>query len=505
MNKLKIIYFFLGVFVISSCSKFLDREPISIPTDVNFWKNEKDATAAIAGVYDLQRKSFNEAIAFYAYGDFASDEFIPNLSGEDWASVAGMNWSASIPTSSTYRSLMKLRRFDNFYKTINSANRCLKYIPQIPESEFTTSNPASVKNKLIGEAYFMRAFNYFYLSRVWGDVPLVLEAEEDITQAAPMPRIPQKEVLDQAIKDLRTAIPMLPWGYPIASDRAVRANRGAAYALLAHIYAWRGEYNDCAIAADSVLTKGGYSFVSRSSYNSYLSIFKGKSNEGIFEIAQSSDNESSGSGNRATAEFIAFKTLKSPYLLTITGNAVFTLEKSTVTSLFPDTTDLRVKNMFAFFNTTDPITLKYSNIKYTAFNSQGVGTSPLAQSNIIVFRYSDIVLLKAEAAAATGNFGEARTLLNSVRNQASAGATTATDDKLFETIIAERGRELFMEGHRFYDLIRLMRAKGINKFAPSNRMSDAEFQAGKYYWPIDPLLIQTNSTFVQTPFWRDKM
>ena len=483
----------------SSCKKFLDREPISTPTDASFWKNEADATSALAGAYSLLRASLTETMAFYSYGDLPTDEFVSTLPGQDYGDVGRINWGLSFDATqwNTSRVMNRLRRFDNFYKGINDINRCLKFIPQIPLSAFTSANPVYARNKLIGEAYFLRAFNYFYMSRIWGDVPLVLQAEDDITTAVNMPRVSQEEVLNQVIKDLETAIPMLQWGYSVATERAVRANRGSAYALLAHLYAWKGDnssYTKTAEYADSVIQKGGYSFVNR---NSYLTIFKGQSSEGIFEISANANNEGSGSIS------IAFNTLKTPYLLTRKGNASFRLQVSTVKALFPDSTDLRVKNGFAFYNTTDPICIKYSNIIYTSTNTLGQLTFPLALNNIIVFRYSDIVLLRAEALAATGMFSEARTLLNSVRSQANATPFTGPDTKLLETIFDERGRELFIEGHRFYDLVRLGR-RGILKFG-SNRMNQADFSLGKYYWPIDPVLINFNPLLVQTPFWKDKL
>jgi hypothetical protein len=488
-----------GCSFFSSCSKFLDRAPVSLPTDANFWKNEADAKAALAGAYSLLRVSHYESMAYYAYGDAPTDQFVTTLPGEDMGDVGRINWGITFDVTqwNTSRVMNRLRRFDNFYKTNDQINRCLKFIPNIPLEKFTSADKEAARNMLIGEALFLRAYNYFFMARIWGDVPLVLEAEDDIAASKNYPRSPQADVLNQVVKDLQAAIPRLRWGYAVAIDRAVKANRGAAYALLAHVYAWKGDnvsYAKSAEYADSVIKKGGYSFVNR---NSYLNIFKGQSSEGIFEISSNARNEASGSIS------IAFRTLKTPYLLTRTGNAEYRLEVGTVRSLFPDTNDLRVKNGFAFFNTTDPISIKYSNIIYTSTNALGQPISPLSLNNIIIFRYSDIVLLRAEALVATGMYGEARTLLNSVRSQANATPFTGADNKLFEAVMDERARELFIEGHRFYDLVRLGR-KGILKFG-GTRMSDAEFNNGKYYWPIDPVLINFNRLLVQTPYWRDKL
>lgn len=497
---LSILISVLGV----SCSKFLDREPISVSTDPNFWQNEKEADIGVASSYSLLRAALNETdgLNLFAHGDFAADEFSNITFNTDVAAVNQMNLALTVPITETTRYMLRFRRFDFFYRAIDQANRCMKFIPTIPLDKYTAGNPEAVQQRLIAEAYFVRAFTYFYMARVWGNVPVVLETVADPSTAGPVPQSPQNVVLDQCIKDLEYAIPRLTWTFPVASDRAVRANRASAFALLAHIYAWRGEYDKCAAAADSVIQKGGFTLVNR---NSYLTIFNGKSSEGIFEIAQNAANEGYGNG-------IAFRTLKGSYLETNQGNSQLPLDRVALFErFFTDSgkVDLRAKNGFAFLTTADPICIKYSgNITYTATTSTGQRTSPIARHNLIIFRLSDIMLLRAEALAATGNFGAARTILNEIRGMANLAVSTATDNELFEAIIDERGRELFLEGHRFYDLVRLGKKTGIMKFtAPGAtvKLNEAEFQAGKYMWPIDPYLIYVNPHLEQTPFWRDKM
>lgn len=492
-----------------SCKKFLDRKPINQATDDNFWTNEAEADNSIAGAYALLRTALNEmGFAYYYYGDFATDQFAAPPGGEDYPQLNSINWNFFIPPTELHRALIRMRRWDNFYRAIDQANRCLKYITDIPLENFTSSNKAAAKDALLGEAYFLRAFNYFYMCRVWGDVPMTLETYVDAAQAPHLPRTPQLEVLDQCLADLQTAISKMTWR-PAGASRAIRVSRGAAYALMAHIYAWRGEYDKVIPAADSVILNGGYTHVSRSTSATYLSMFRGNSSEGIFEISQNAATEGAG-GNPAYGNIInnvAFRTLKSPYLATITGNSHFPLDRITLSTLFPDnadSVDYRRRNGFAFWGSTDPITIKYSNIIYTGPNN----TSPISLNNIIVFRLADIKLLKAEALAATSSFADARSILDEIRGLANVSPYAGTDDKLFEGIIEERGRELFLEGHRFYDLVRLGKKTGILKFNGSGtviRMDDAQFQQGKYYWPVDPILIQVNPLLTQTPYWSDKM
>ncbi|MVT09019.1 RagB/SusD family nutrient uptake outer membrane protein [Chitinophaga tropicalis] len=481
----------LCIFLLSSCSKWLDKEPVSMITDVNFWKNQTEADAGVAGAYALVRKALNDAdgLTHFAYGDLPSDELLgSNIQDADLKAAATVDWALPVTAAATWRYMMKLRRYDNFYRIIDQANRCLKFIPTVPLSEYTSSSPETTRDAFLGEAYFLRAFAYFYMARIWGDVPLVLETQDNLIDAINIPRTPQKDILAQCQADIDMALKLLPWQTSNPQDRAIRVSRGAAFALMAHMYAWAGEYAKVIPAADSVIEKGGYSLVDR---HNWLSIWEGKSSEGVFEIAQSRETEGIGDG-------IAFRTLKKPYLSTVSGNAVFTLNPTTLNTLYADTNDLRVKNGFAFMSTTDPICIKYSDITY-ALPEQ---TGPIAHYNIVVFRLADIMLLKAEALAATNAYGDARAILDQVRGAAGIDSWTGADTDLFEAIIDERGRELFMEGHRFFDLIRLARVKGILRF---DNINGADFQRGKYYWPVDPVLMNLNSRLQQTSFWSDKL
>src|SRR6218665_1700320 len=73
-----------------SCSKFLDKEPLSSATDENFWKDQTEADGAVAGGYALLRQSLSDGYAYYAYGDLPTDEFRADLGGEDLAQITSM-------------------------------------------------------------------------------------------------------------------------------------------------------------------------------------------------------------------------------------------------------------------------------------------------------------------------------------------------------------------------------------------------------------------------------
>lgn len=490
-----ILLLFSTIFGFTGCNKFLDEEPISSRANENFWETEKDGNAAVASMYAILRQALNNGLFHYAHGDLPTDIFTSerDLGGEDFNDIQDANWSITVPASSTYRVMMRNRRFDYFYSAIVQANTCLTNLPKIPKENFDTEYETSIRH-FIGEAYFIRAFSYFYMTRVWGGVPIVNDQAStlDMTNYT---RSTAEEVLNKALEDALLAKSYLSWDNVSSTDKGVRANKGAVLALLAHIYAWDGDYENCEIVGKELMNSNYYTYVSRSNYTD---IFKGNSVEGVFEIAQNSQTET------ATA-MVGYYTLKSPHLTTNTGNAIWPLDTLTLRqTFFNDRSDLRVINGFDFFETADPICLKYKNVSYS---SSGTTIQPLFLSNIIVFRLSDIALLLSEAYAYQGKYSESRDLINRIRGLAGLASTTVADEDLFEAAINERGRELFLEGHRFYDLVRLAKVKGVYRFGSggSGKITSNEFQRGKYYWPIDPVLITNNPLFVQTSYWASEM
>ena len=506
MKKLYIILLLAGItFSGMSCHKFLDQQPNSQATDQTTWQTESDANAAVAACYSLIRSAFNTAITYYAYGDLPSDEFTQVVGGDgSFTDVQDMNWGIGIPPANTYDPRLKLRLYTNFYTAIAQSNRCLYFINNMPNSVFTNNGDDAAseqaeKNRYLGEAYFTRAFCYFYIARVWGDVPLVTTYQADNSTAPQLPRTAQKTILAQAISDLGLARQYLNWQDPSSTDRVVRADKGAVFALLAHLYAWQGDYANCNSACDSVINSGSYTMVPASEY---LSIYKGQSSEGIFEIAQNSGSE----GIIATGLWtITNVTLVEPYLTTTATQPGWEISTSLFGYLFSDTTDLRYKN--AFVNVSSGGSTAIECIKYSTIQNVNNNTTyQEALSNIIVFRLADILLLKAEALTAgpAQDYGTAMSLVNQVRSR--AGLTTMVSglsgNDLLNAITDERGRELFLEGHRFYDLIRNERVTGVQQLP---YVTTDEFTAGMYYWPVDPTLFLTNSNLTQTPFWQGKV
>lgn len=485
-NTILILCLSTMLLMASSCEHFLDIEPVSSVTDENFWKTQTDADAAVASLYALLRTSLNhaEGVSFYAYGDLPSDEFTSAVY-YPFHQVTTMQWNLGVAASETGNPMYRLRRYDQFYRVVDQANRIIKNLPTMDPSVFDTQ---TIRNHLLGEAYFVRAFAYFYMSRIWGGVPLVLDVVAPV-DAQNHSAASANEVLAQCLSDISAAKELLQWGNLRSSDFAVRGNLGALLALEAHISAWMGNYERCAIVADSVLQSGRYSFVSRDSAL-YRNIYKGQSAEGIFEISQNGDDE-------GTTRGIGYYTLREPYYRIRTDVPFFYIAPSHVTALFDEADDKRLNSVFDLtYGSEYALCTKYANVSYS---DETANATAVFKNNIVVFRFSDIKLLLAEALAATGREDEALPHLNEVRVQAGLQAWDQDGD-LIKEIFDERARELFLEGHRYYDMIRLMR--NFNRFEfPASKMTSAQFNAGKYLWPFDPSLLDSNPLLYQTPYW----
>jgi hypothetical protein len=482
----------------TSCKKFLDQEPVSSVTDETTWKSDDDANSAVAACYSLIRSALDAAVSYYTYGDLPTDEF-GNVVDADYLNIMNVQWNISVASANTYDPKLKLRVYTPFYAAIQQSNRCLYFLKEMPLSVFNGDDDAARtarRNKYLGEAHFTRAFNYFYMARVWGDVPLDTSYQDDISSSTGIARSPQKTILAACIADLNIAKNFLGYQDASSSDRVVRGDKGAVFALMAHVYAWRGDYDSCKMACDSVINSGSYSLVSGSNY---AAIYNGQSAESIFEIAQNTQTEAMTA--TAYSSSIAYYTLCSPYLPSYTIPN-WQINEGVLQELYYDSNDVRYQKEFTSVSsgsTNYYSCIKYSNIKTVTANSVNYY---LLENNIVIFRLADILLLKAEALAAqsTPDYSGALGLVNMVRTRAgvSSIASVSGSRALIDTVTAERGRELFLEGHRFYDLIRNERLTGVSQFP---NITQGEFLAGKYYWPLDPTLFTLNPLLKQTSYW----
>jgi len=279
MTKKNIIYLaVLMIFISPSCKKILEQQPKNSTYLQQFWKSASDCEYAIAGNYALMRDAFTDYnFRYYMYGDaVANTYFTIDYNGDGLEGIQSGNFTFQY-------NVQNLGDWTKFYKSIAMSNTVLKQVPKITDAQLESSNfvsdPTVYRNKIMGEALFIRALTYFEMIKVWGDVPLVIEAYDDPLTAPQLPRSPKADVMAQIEKDCLAAAGMLQWGYQDKSDIAVRANKGSVMALLTHLYLWRATTTDLTTSApimadvdkasaaiDSITTYGGYTLVDTASY-----------------------------------------------------------------------------------------------------------------------------------------------------------------------------------------------------------------------------------------------
>ncbi|MVM38841.1 RagB/SusD family nutrient uptake outer membrane protein [Spirosoma sp. HMF3257] len=429
------------VMLTAGCSDVLNQVPVSALTQSSFFQNAADAEAAIITGYDALQ---GDDVRLITWGDARADNLrVPvNEIGITDGGVLDFQ-NDNISTSSGYAT------WSRFYSGINKVNNVLAQVPTIKSPTIT-----SVRDRIMGEAYFLRALNYFYLVRLWGAVPLVLEPTLSLDKDLQPARTPADKVQEQIIADLKQAEKLLPLTYASAIETRGRATQGAAQALLCKVYLWRSSYNqtnEWQLAADyaaKVIANTNYSLVSGANYST---IFRSKNtSESIFELQYNYNNQETNG--------------LSPYFLprsskvTTGGNQTVIPTQKLVDAFEPG--DLRKA---ASIYTSDPATDQFPNLPTVAkYLGTVVGTTRYSDSNLIFLRLADVILMQAEALAQLGKTADATALVNRIRNRAGLTNTTASSkDAVLLAIEQERFVELCFEGHRWYDLLRTGRAKAV--------------------------------------------
>lgn len=470
----KTLVILLATLCCLSCD-VLDQDPVSVITEKNAWRSENDVIAELHGAYFMARKALlgeKDTYAHWSYSDFrfgdlTQRDITPKFDNFDLK-------------SDNYKT-EGLTKWKNFYTAIVQCNLILEKAPTIGKDNFK-QYPLE---HYLGEAHFLRGFLYFYITRVWGDVPLQTKA----LNKDPMPREKMEKVLDFAIADAQYAVKNLPWRHTYDEMRvkAVRATRGAAYTLLSHIYMWKREDDNALAASKAVmdsLNYSGYGLMPMTSTAQSDNIFKGRSYEGIFEIDMSEEFKETGT------QTIANMTLCWPPY--VTSNNYFNttyIPKDIFSTLFPATDTDRRRTLW--FNESN------AEIMLIKFKNQAKSIKNVYEDNLILFRLADLYLLRAEALVNKGQPTEAIRLLNDVRERAGAKAYSTTEGDLKDAVIRERRKELIGEGHIWYDMLRngqLLKYKGTVYNKP-------DLELGSWTVPVAKESFITNPLLDQTPFW----
>lgn len=448
----------------SSCKKVTQQVPDSIITPVNFYKTASDADNAINACYDaLQGSPFNYII----WGDGRADM----LASTDRSSGSDLQvTSGNVSATNDYAG------WNAMYSGINRCNSVIKNVPGM-----TDASLAPRKDRILGEAYFLRGLFYFYLARTFENAPLILEPYEDLSGDFYPKKTDRAALFAQIESDLKKAEPMVPdLPFSTALENKGKATKGAIRATLADLYLWQKKYQAAADVANQVITgAGNYSLVSGANF---ATIFTAKNTtESIFEV-QYNYTYQEGNNNNITEQFL-------PIGGTITaGNLRFQPSNALLAALpaNDNRTAITYKNTGA-----TPAPFRDANKLYIAkYPGTIVGTILYQDANRMIYRLAEVILFRAEALNELGQTPDAITLLNQIRNRAGIGPTTAVSQADVRLAIErERFAELAFEGKRYYDLVRTGRYAAVTGFTDANFLR----------WPLPANELIRNPNLVQNP------
>ncbi|MBK7028098.1 MAG: RagB/SusD family nutrient uptake outer membrane protein [Bacteroidales bacterium] len=468
---------------LTSCDKFLDLNPQNDKIIVNnedstYFTSAGDVESALQGVYGDLRNEYFE-LDYFVNGDAQSDDAYAGADNPANFQIDDYNIDALNTNVS--------RDWGYLYAAIGKANAVINNIEDVTDPELTESR----KNEIIGEASFLRAFMYFQLVQLWGDVPLQLQEIKTIS-AELLPEIypimfpardPKEEVYAQIIKDLEVAVSSAK----ITAQDKGYVTRGAVNTLLAKVYATvePHDWNKVLKYCNDVIS-GGYSLLPE--YDQLWDNSIENSSESIFEINYAG---TSSSGNWGASMFMGLDWKK------------FNIPSNDLVKAFNDEGDVIRKNSsITFMDVTGSWTDQHwPQTNYPFAYKYRAYTSPSPQ-NYIFFRLADVILLKAEALNETGDTPGAAALVNQIRSRVDLPNTTAsTQDAMRLAIEKERRLELAFEGHRWFDLKRTGRAiavlNAVSEFGGVNMSYN--LNENRLLWPIPQSELDKNTKLIQNP------
>lgn len=471
--------FFLG-----SCEDYLTEDLKGTFSSDTFYQNEKQAIQAINGVY--QAISFSDADnKIWVFGSVASDDAVKGGNPGDQAEISYIDDFTADANNGISGNYWKFA-----YEAIARANNVIANVPGITMDE-------ELKNRIVGEAKFIRAYTYFNLVNIYGQVPLKLQPQ--VTQEAiHVPLSSVDAIYSQITTDLTEAAAVLPVSYS-ASD-AGRATKGAAYGMLGKVSLYREQWNDAINWFHQLENTGVYGLLSN--YADNFNVANENSIESVFEI-QHLSGQVPGEGNNMN-QWFAPAHEGGYYFNAPTQSLVDAFERTPDQSAVDPRLDAGIGRdgqpwlngdvFSAGWSPTGFLTKKHQQ-PLSEISSSLKGDADI---NYIYMRYADVLLMKAEAFAHAGQADSARANLNKVRERARnsfngeppAGllpdvASTDTN-ALLEAIRKERRTELAQEFHRYFDLMRW--GKTIAEAALGD---DFNYEANRYQ-PIPQSEIDQN-------------
>ncbi|MDP4269327.1 MAG: RagB/SusD family nutrient uptake outer membrane protein [Bacteroidota bacterium] len=414
--------YFIGIsllaltLVLNSCGSFFDEKSngnISAETAIT---DAGTARAAIIGAYDEVQNYYS---SYTTLGTITADNVVFNGSLSQYLQLDQI----SIPVDN----VVTVAAYQGIYQAINSANTIISLVPSVSDPALTTTE----KNKILGEAYFIRALGYFDLGRGWGGVQLRLTPTKDIASLKGVKRSTLDQTYDQVLSDLIKAEQLLPDVTASDSNLRNRAQKASVRALRARLHLYRQQWSDAENYASQVIAETTkYNLVTP-----YKAFFTAPylTSESVLELTFSTNDKNS------------FWNLW--YLSNLGGQ--YTLKPS-------DSFVTKVKDPTIGGSRSTLVAGTSPNVYGVLYNSTA-GADPF-----YLIRIAELYLIRAEARAQQNNLTGALSDLNVVRNRAGLVNSTATTQvDILTAIENENNIEFAFEAHRWFDLVRTKRVGAV--------------------------------------------
>lgn len=476
----------LMALTMSSCNDWLlEPSPGTTELDDFFSSGTTCRQSVIAAYHPLLWEYGGTYFCEWFIGDVVSDDALKG--GENTGDMAAAYDMENFKTTASNQLLLDYYRTQ--YQGIGRCNLALNNIPNVALDE---TMDEALRSRYLGELHFLRAFYYFRLVRLFGDVPMTTEPITSAEDWRKYPRVDKNKVYALIISDLKDAEEMLWPRADVPAEELGIATKGAAQAMLMKVYLYMGEADEARKWGETLITSGGYTLCPNYADNFTLEGENGP--ESIFEIQYMEDPQSDyGDGygfSRGTFTMILTRSRSSAF-----GDAGWGFNKPTQ-NLYDEYEAGDPRRDATIHTPTDEeiqtpeqeiyLGSRYLNRKYAVIGDDGKyvklshhSRGPINNKQI---RYADALLMYAEACLASGvDVSKGEEALNKVRARVGLSPVTLT----WESLRHERRVELAMEGHRWFDLCRWGIAKEVmdaykatETEAARNEM--AEFVVGKH-------------------------
>jgi len=446
----------LAMLLSGSCRKFVEIPPPKTQlTMSNVFSNDAGAQAAMSAVY-----------ASLGYGsNFNNNIIVTSLSSDELIDLEGSghyyyNFYQNALTSNDNSSAI----WSGIYNLIFQVNAVLEGIKNTGISE-------PVRKQLTGESKFTRAYLYFCLVNLYGDVPYATTTDYQVNNR--LSRLPVAEVYERIIADLKEAEETLNARFTesdgvtsgVATER-LRPTSAAASALLARVYLYKKEWTEAATAAEQVLNSPLFNL------NPDLNqVFLKNNSEAIWQLSRYNLNTSDG------ASFVFPTGIRGSYNISQQLMNAF------------EVGDKRKDNWMA--------AATVSNITYNFPYKYKIQYATTVTEYETVFRLAEQYLIRAEARAWLGNITSAIADLNIIRQRAGLPDYTGSTDPtaVLNAIQHERQVELFTEGHRWFDLKRTGNIDAV--MSVQTPLKGGVWKSTQQLYPIPATEIQANPQLIQ--------